>query len=76
MQTKKKLVLVSNRSGLNLDADLLALIHVEPGGEVTLEVDDGRLIIEHPKAAARRAQAAESQPPTALMAACREVIAG
>jgi len=76
MQTKKKLVLRSNSSGLILDVDLLALIHVEPGGEVTLEVDDGRLVIEHPKAAARRAQAAESKAPTALLDACREVIAG
>jgi len=75
MQTKK-LVLRSDRSGLILDADLLSLIHVEPGGEVTLEVVDGRLIIEHPKAAARRAQAAESNPPTALIGAYREVIAG
>ena len=75
MQTKK-LMLRSDRSGLILDAELLALIHVEPGGEVTLEVVDGRLIIEHPRAAARRAQAAESNQTTALMAACREVIAG
>jgi antitoxin component of MazEF toxin-antitoxin module len=72
----KKLVLVGNSSGLILDAELLALIHVEPGGEVALEVDDGRLIIEHPKAAARRAQAAESKPSSTLAVACREVIAG
>jgi len=36
MQTKKKLVLKSDRDDLILDVDLLALIHVEPDGEVSI----------------------------------------